>query len=102
MNSSRKVEQDWLSIAQRKFVGATIHNFGQFAVCVMNHKDVFLFADFFDAIEFAAKDSKYRLHDLSEELVQKTTGFSNIKGMSDAEDREWERRFDRERRENRG
>jgi hypothetical protein len=87
---------DWLSKAKRKFIGATIHNSGRFAVCVMNHKDVYLFDDFFDAAEFAARDSKYRLHDLNEEPVHKTNLVAgNIKSQSDYEDRQWEKRFGR-------
>lgn len=108
MQSSRPnpIEQpfaDWLSKAKRKFVGATLHNSGQFAVAVMNHCDVYLFDDFFDAAEFAAKDSKYRLYDLSEEPVHKVQQLmaANIKSQSDAEDREWERRFDRARQDRR-
>jgi hypothetical protein len=89
---------DWLSKAKRKFVGATIHNSGQFAVAVMNRIDVYLFDDFFDAAEFAAKDPKYRLYDLSEEPVHKTNLIAaNIKSQSDYEDRLYERRGERER-----
>lgn len=95
--------QDWLSRAKRKFVGATIHNSGQFAVAVMNHRDVYLFDDFFDAAEFTAQDPKYRFYDLAQapdppvQKVNLTCG--NIKSQSDAEDRAWERRFDRERQQ---
>jgi hypothetical protein len=84
---------NWLERAKRKFVGATIHNSGQFAVCVMDHKNVFLFDDFFAATDFMAGHAEYQLHDLAEEPVQKVTGFSNIKSQSDAEDKKWERRF---------
>ena len=103
MNGSLKLAEpqpfaDWLSKAKRKFVGATIHNSGQFAVAVMNHIDVYLFDDFFDAAEFAAKDSKYRLYDLSEEPVHKTTLIAgNIKSQSDYEDRLWEKRHARQK-----
>jgi hypothetical protein len=83
---------NWLERAKRKFAGATIHNFGQFAVCVMDHKNVHLFDDFFAAISFMEGHAEYRLHDLAEEPVQKVTGFANIKSQSDWEDRQWERR----------
>jgi hypothetical protein len=105
MNSGRKVEQeqpfgDWLSKAKRKFVGATIHNFGQFAVCVMDHKNVHLFDDFFAAVDFMAGHAEYRLHDLAEEPVHKMNlPCSNIKAMSDYEDRLYERRLEREQRQ---
>src|SRR5579864_1280763 len=93
MNSGRKVEQetfgDWLSKAKRKFAGATIHNSGQFAVCIMDHKNVFLFDDFFAATDFMEGHPQYRLHDLSETPVQKTiaTGFSNINSQIEADER---------------
>lgn len=98
MNSSspNPVEQpfaDWLSKAKRKFVGATIHNSGQFAVAVMNHIDVYLFDDFFDAAEFAAKDSKYRLYDLALEPVRP------CRTIPDAHDADELRRERREKRQ---
>jgi hypothetical protein len=96
MNSGRKVEQetfgDWLSKAKWKFVGATIHNSGQFAVAIMDHKNVYLFDDFFAATDFMEGHSQYRLYDLAETPVQKMNGFSNINSMSDYEDRQYERR----------
>jgi hypothetical protein len=100
MNSCRtQVEQqpfgDWLSRAKRKFVGATIHNYGQFAVCIMDHKNVYCFADIFDATDFMDGHAEYRLHDLSEEpkpVHKMGGGFSNINSMSDYEDKQWERR----------
>jgi hypothetical protein len=87
----------WLERAKRKFAGATIHNSGQFAVCVMDHKNVHLFDDFFAAMTFMEGHAEYRLHDLAEEPVQKVTGFANIKSQSDYEDRLYERRQERER-----
>ncbi len=105
MNSSRanSAEQpfgDWLSKAKRKFAGATIHNYGQFAVAVMDHKNVYCFDDFFAATDFMLGHAEYRLHDLTEEpLIQKMNGFSNIKSQSDWEDQQWERRQRREEAE---
>ena len=104
MNGSLKSAEptafgNWLEKAKRKFAGATIHNSGQFAVCVMNHVDVFLFDDFFAATDFMLGHAEYRLHDLSEEPVQKATGFANIKSQSDYEDRLYERRLEREQRQ---
>jgi len=64
----------------------------------MNHVDVFLFDDFFAAVDFVAGHAEYRLHDLAEEPVQKMNGFSNIKSQSDWEDRLYERRQEREQR----
>ena len=90
---------NFLEKAKRKFAGATIHNSGQFAVCVMNRVDVFLFDDFFEAMTFMEGHAEYRLHDLSEEPVQKATGFANIKSQSDYEDRLYERRLEREQRQ---
>jgi hypothetical protein len=100
MNSSHSnsIEQpfaDWLSKAKRTFVGATIHNSGQFAVAVMNHVDVFCFNDFFDAAEFSAKDSKYRLYDLSEEPVHKMKPCRTIPDAYDPEEARRERRANR-------
>jgi hypothetical protein len=84
---------DWLSKAKRKFVGATIHNSGQFAVAIMDHTNVYLFDDFFAATDFMLGHAEYRLHDLSEEPVQRMTGFANINSMSDYEERQYERRM---------
>ena len=65
-NSAEQPFGDWLSKAKRKFAGATIHNSGQFAVCVMDHKNVYLFDDFFAAMTFMEGHAEYRLHDLAE------------------------------------
>lgn len=107
MNSGRKVEQDqpfgnWLEKARRKYVGACVHGCGQFCVRVMDGKNVYLYETCEAATEHKSRDPKFRLEDLSTEPVKpvhKTNGFANIKSMSDAEDRDWERRFEREKKE---
>ncbi len=48
----------------------------------------------FSAVDFMAGHEQYRMYDLAQEPdppVQKM-GYSNIKSMSDYEDRQWERR----------
>lgn len=100
MNGSLKHDDptefvNWLEKAKRKFAGAVIHNSGQFAVCVMDHKNVHLFDDFFAATDFMEGHAEYRLHDLAEEPVQKVNGFANIKSQSAWEDKLWERREQR-------
>ena len=87
---------NWLEKAKRKFAGATIHNSGQFAVCVMDHQNVYLFDDFFAATDFMAGHAEYRLHDLAAKPVQRMNGFANIKSQSDWEDKLWERREQRQ------
>jgi hypothetical protein len=83
---------NWSEKAKRKFAGATIHNSGQFAVCVMDHKNVYLFDDFFAATDFMEGHPQYRLFDLAETTVQKMNVCGNIKSQSDYEDRLWEKK----------
>jgi hypothetical protein len=76
MKGSLKLEaptefNNWLEKAKRKFVGAVIHNSGQFAVAIMDHKNVYLFDDFFAATDFMEGHSQYRLYDQQNNLFRK-------------------------------
>lgn len=89
---------NWLEKARRKYDGAQIHNSGQFAVIVFDHKNIYLFADSIAATEFASKYPKHRIDDLALEPVRNVNpGFSNINSLVEADDRRQERREARER-----
>jgi hypothetical protein len=63
--------QNWLETAKRFFPGAIIHNSGRFAVAIMDHKNVYLFDDFFETADFMAGHPAYRFYDLTDEPVRK-------------------------------
>jgi hypothetical protein len=90
---------DWTAKAKRKFVGATIHNSGQFIVAVMDHCNLYAFETKDEAEKFMEGHPQYRMYDLAQDPVpvQKTNlGCANIKSQSDYEDRQWERRQQRQ------
>lgn len=90
---------NWLEKCRHKYVGACVHGSGQFLVRVFDGKNVYLHETLDAAQKHVSQDPKFRLEDLSIEPVRQTNGFSNIKSQSDWEDKLWERRQEREKRE---
>jgi len=75
MNSNRPQPEQpafipFLERAKHRFPGATFHGSGQFAVAVMDHRNVYLFDDFFETVDFMAGHPEYRLHELTEEPIK--------------------------------
>lgn len=85
---------NWLEKARLRWRGAIVHGSGQFAVCVMNHKDIYLFPTFESAAELTSQDTKYRQHDLS----QYRDFLDKMPDPYDPEEVRRERREERERR----
>lgn len=102
-NQPKTAEQDfepWLERAKLRWRGATITGQGQFAVRLMDGKNIPLFETLSEAADFTSQDPVRKFTDLSipyDPPPAKSLGYSNISSQSDWEDVLYERRKDRER-----
>jgi len=90
----------WTERCKRRFPGAVIQGSGRWIVVPYDHVRVVAFEDYDSAILYMAGMEKWRLVDLADDPVHNVNlSCGNIKSQSDYEDRLWERRRERERRQ---